>query len=364
MLLKFENFVGSKSGYHSLLESEKGYISYTIRTGELREAILSGSIDFSEFAKLHRDNNNILDDLVNINSKCYRFTESGDFRQEATYIEHFVASIFGGVVEQVSGESDTVFYDFIIDGKEYVSMKSSASAKYFNGVVLTNSPTKLYQYINFIFKKVLGYNLQDKYLIRSIIQVYQEFHGKDVKGTYKDLEKSELLYVEKNKNSGFIFDFILYGYEELSKGKEFSLSNYIREKRVIKQIVGSDILMSVCVMVKGKDANSLNIIKTKGESINHIADVVTKVILGEDNLSTSWGKSKQLVIQQSKIFNLLFPSMENNLKIKTYKAGEGFEDIYERLRKLDWLIKKKILKGIYTKDELNDIMDKLFKIVE
>ena len=70
-----------------------------------------------------------------------------------------------------------------------------------------------------------------------------------------------------------------------------------------------------------------------------------------------------LTIQNKKVFKTLFPEIEEETEIRPFKPGEGYEESFNLVKKLEFELKKKISKGNKSPEEVNVMLNQMFDIL-
>lgn len=212
----------------------------------------------------------------------------GDAKNSSNFYEVLFEKMINGTSGNIKGQSDSIFYDVQVMN-EYVSVKSSSSARTPYNAVLSKSVTKLNQYYNFILNKGLDLNIKDR-VIENSLKILIERLSKDAKLVtwLNDREYGILHYIiESNK---------------LEDPKSFNFDNFM-ENFSYDIISLPDISLSIAAFYY-PTVETLSYRKTSASSLTKINKGLNRIIL--ERMQEDKASNKLLFLTSKKSIDCLF----------------------------------------------------------
>ena len=216
----------------------------------------------------------------------------GDAKNSSNFYEILFEKMLGGISGNIKGQSDSIFYDVQVMN-EYVSVKSSSSARTAYNAVLNKSVTKLNQYYNFILNKGLNLGVKDR-IIENSLKILIERLSTDTKllTWLNDREYGILHYlIESNK---------------LADPKQFDFDDFVENFKY--EIINLPEMYLSIASFYYPTTETLSYRKTTPSSLIKINKGLNKIIL--DRMQEDKASNKVLFLTSRKNIDCLFENFK------------------------------------------------------
>lgn len=216
----------------------------------------------------------------------------GDAKNSSNFYEVLFEKMIGGSSGNIKGQSDSIFYDVQVMN-EFVSVKSSSSARTAYNTVLNKSVTKLNQYYNFILNKGLNLNIKDRVIENSLkILIERLSKDKQLLTWLNDREYGILHYIIESSK---IEDIKSFDFEDFIENFKYEVINI------------PDMSMSIAAFFY-PTVETLSYRKTSPSSLSKINKGLNKIIL--ERMQEDKASNKLLFLTSRKSIDCLFEDFD------------------------------------------------------